>query len=275
MWRLWVVLTAIVVMAGCKGSGTTGPATDPFFGRTRVEPPRTGAMSGRVPQGSNPSPFLGSGTTTPNAMAGQGTARPSGLPANSALPAGQAPGAQPNWIPAQPKVNAVPAAIPPQTGGVYGPPDGSFGFPGAAKASVAANTSSAGSGDRVSIPAAARTTTPFSSDLGMPRTNSSSGLSVAIPGGMGGGTSTAAGPATGTSGTAGQSAATPYLDPMPPAGLAGRERIVRDIERTAIAPNANPRFSPYPAGSASTNSGATPSPASGKEVNIADLPESK
>jgi hypothetical protein len=274
MWRPWMVLTAIFVMAGCKGSGPSGTATDPFFGRTRVEPPRTGAVFGRMPQGANPSTTPGSGTIAPNATAGQGIARPSGFPANSTVPNGQTPGGQPNWTPAQPKVNPVPAAIPPQTGSVYGPPDGSFGFPGAGK-SVATGASLAGSGDRLSIPSAARTSAPFSSDPGIPGTNSPSGLSGANPDGMGGRTSRTAGPATGTSGMAGPSAATPYLDPVPPAGLPSRERIVRDIERTASAPNPTPRFSPYPANSTTANGGNATPPPSGKEVNIADLPESK
>lgn len=283
MWRPWVVLIAILAMAGCKGSGTSGTATDPFFGRTRVEPPRTGAISGRMPQGSNPSATVGSGATAPNTTAGQGAARPSGFPANSALPAGQAPGPQPNWTPAQPKVNPVPAAIPPQTGGVYGPPDGGFSFPGAAKASVAANTSSAGSGDRLSIPAAARTAAPFSRDSGISREGVWSGLSATNPVGTGGATSRAtAGPAnssgmgiaSGTSGMTGP-VATPYLDPVSPAGLAGRERIVREIERTASARNTPPRYSPYPTNPATANSGTLPPPPSTKQVNITDLPESK
>ena len=49
MLRPWMVLIAMLAVAGCKssGSGSAGTATDPFFGRTRVEPPRTGMVRGQ------------------------------------------------------------------------------------------------------------------------------------------------------------------------------------------------------------------------------------
>ena len=46
-WR-WVLLVTILAITGCQGSGSKGTATDPFFGRTRVEPPRNGVSSRSV-----------------------------------------------------------------------------------------------------------------------------------------------------------------------------------------------------------------------------------
>ncbi|MHC4181405.1 MAG: hypothetical protein ACYSWU_28230, partial [Planctomycetota bacterium] len=44
MKRLLALLIVVLVLSGCKGQGA--PGTDPFFGRTRVPPPGTGAISG-------------------------------------------------------------------------------------------------------------------------------------------------------------------------------------------------------------------------------------
>ena len=44
MKRLLGLFAAVLVFAGCQGQGA--PATDPFFGHTRVPPPGTGSISG-------------------------------------------------------------------------------------------------------------------------------------------------------------------------------------------------------------------------------------
>lgn len=45
MAPLRALLVTVVLLAGCQGSQPPGP-TDPFFGRTRIEPPHTGAVPG-------------------------------------------------------------------------------------------------------------------------------------------------------------------------------------------------------------------------------------
>lgn len=48
MRRSLLVLVAALALAGCK-SGTTNNVVDPFVGRTKVEPPRTGWITGQTP----------------------------------------------------------------------------------------------------------------------------------------------------------------------------------------------------------------------------------
>jgi hypothetical protein len=275
MRRRWVLLVTILAITGCQGSGSQGTATDPFFGRTRVEPPRTGAVSGRFPGGANPSQTAAPGTAGANVIGNQAVSQPIGGQSNPANPRGQSPPTQSNWNPSQPKVNPVPAAIPPQTSSIYGPPGG-FSFPSEGGTTNAASSPLAGQGDRLSIPVAARTAGVSSSALGGARDDMASGAKATNPMSAGGG-----GPAEvvgglpssiATSGS-GQAGMSPYLDPASSATLAGRERIVRDLDRPESAPNAAPRYAPYPSGIGATpNSASQPAPASDKPVNIADLP---
>jgi len=67
----------------------------------------------------------------------------------------------------------------------------------------------------------------------------------------------------------------PYLDPGSPSSLEAKERIVREIERTASAPGMVPRYAPYPGSTPSSAVGSSAPAAPEKSVNIADLPESK
>ena len=160
-WRLVVVFLAV---AGCKGPGSASTATDPFFGRTRVEPPRTGAVRGQLPSTSNLAQGLNTGVGAPGMVQGQtaaGTGAGSSLPSNGSGASSSQPtqGSGSNstgWFPAQPRTTSpVPAAIPPQTSGQYVPPDGSFGFPGPSPTSNLATSSPPG--ESISIPLAART----------------------------------------------------------------------------------------------------------------------
>lgn len=48
MARQVAMLMAALIIAGCRGSNPPGPV-DPFFGRTRIEPPATGSVSPRPP----------------------------------------------------------------------------------------------------------------------------------------------------------------------------------------------------------------------------------
>jgi hypothetical protein len=278
MGRRWVLLVTILAITGCQGSGSSGTATDPFFGRTRVEPPRTGAVAGRFPGGSNPSQTAVPGTMGGSITGSQAVPQPVGGQSNSANPRGQSPPTQSNWNPSQPKVNPVPAAIPPQTSSIYGPPGG-FSFPSEGGTSNAASSPLAGPGDRLSIPVAARTAGISSSALGGARDDIPSGAKAANPMGAGGGGAAGVGggiPSSTATGGAGQGGMSPYLDPTSSATLAGRERIVRDIDRPESTPSAAPRYSPYPSGVGSApNSASQPAPASDKPVNIADLPEAQ
>jgi hypothetical protein len=273
MWRPWVLYVAILAVAGCKSPGT---ATDPFFGRTRVEPPRTGTISGQPP-GSSLSQTPVPGALTPGATQSQTPSSPfSGVAPANTIPPSQASGIQPNWTPAQPKVNSVPAAIPPQTSSGYRPPDGGFGFPGGANASSPGTP--AGAGDRLGIPVAARAMGTPASDWATRRdTDTAFGATTAgaIRPGVGGAAGVGVqtqGP-TSTASTA-QPGTNPYLDNTSAAILAGRERIVRVIEPTVGTPSTAPRVSPYPSGSSGGSGGGLQrSPASDKPVNIADLPD--
>jgi hypothetical protein len=162
-WRLLVVWL-ILAMPGCHSPGGAGTPTDPFFGRTRVDPPRTGATGGTLPAGGQlQGPANGAG-----GISGAATGQPAAaLPPVTSWPA--PPGgsqaatqptqsSQPAWAPPQTRPNPVPAAIPSQSGAGYQPPDGSFGFPNRAGA-TAMNSAPAGSGDRLMIPSSARTLT--------------------------------------------------------------------------------------------------------------------
>ena len=164
----WVIL--ILAVPGCQSAGGKGASTDPFFGRTRVEPPRTGALSAAPTAGGSPN-GAAPGSAVPSPLAGQGVA---GYPPVTNWPS-SAPGSggtspsfsnsQPAWSAAQAKPNPVPAAISPQPASGLTPPSGGFGFPATRQNfppnNGGTNTSggfgSPGAGDRISIPTAART----------------------------------------------------------------------------------------------------------------------
>lgn len=79
-------LSALLV--GCKGSGQSTEPVDPFFGRVRIEPPRTGAAG-------SPSTVPYAPSLRPNPLRGS-TATPLG----SNLPAGGSLSGSPGWVPA-------------------------------------------------------------------------------------------------------------------------------------------------------------------------------
>jgi hypothetical protein len=94
MKRLLAMLVAVSALSGCRSEGPTG--TDPFFGRTRVPPPGTGAISGGPtdpyysgapsstapryvpPAGTSPMVSPGTGTQPPSAGGGQNYTPPGG-----------------------------------------------------------------------------------------------------------------------------------------------------------------------------------------------------
>ena len=56
MKRLFAVTFAAVTLVGCRSSGQ---ATDPFFGRTTIEPPHTGSVLGQSEPYYQPSNLAG------------------------------------------------------------------------------------------------------------------------------------------------------------------------------------------------------------------------
>jgi hypothetical protein len=269
MWRPLVLVLFILVLAGCRGTGGGKAATDPFFGRTRVEPPRTGAATGQTPP---------TGTTWPNAATGQAT--PGGGPAiawptpsgtQSGAPAQVAPG-QSSWTPAQSRPGGVAAPITSQANNGLTPPDGTFGFSGGT-GNPAAYPTAAGSGDRIAIPSAARTLTDRVQD------SISRSQSLAPPGQVttsGGQPFAGSGTRFGASPTAsipGVPASTGSAGGLPGAGLNGREKVVRVIEPGPSATNGTQSYSPYPSNATPSSTGAQGPSGSDKPVNIADLPE--
>ena len=108
MCRPWMLLMAVLLACGCKGQSP--PGSDPFFGRTTVPAPGTGAASGRMPD--------------PYYRNSRGAA-PGIAPPNVQLPA---PGsAAPGTAPA----GTAPAGNPAGTNR-FAPPGGNYNYQGAA-----------------------------------------------------------------------------------------------------------------------------------------------
>lgn len=131
MTRSIVLLLAVIALAGCKNSGTSSNATDPFFGRTRVEPPRTGEIYAVLP--TDPSY---------SAAAPGNPLRPAGLPTAT---------------------SPAPSNYPAPVAGNYQPPNGNYsygaGSPGTSNpvpTPAPAAPTPARPGDTITIPAAAR-----------------------------------------------------------------------------------------------------------------------
>lgn len=274
MSRPMAMLVAILAIAGCKGPGTTGGATDPFFGRTRVEPPRTGTISGQTPTGASLPPSPSTGGMTSGLPSGQGGMLASGATSSSVFPPSQLAATQSGWSPPGPKVSPSPSVTSTQPNGGYQPPDGSFGFPTASAGAKSASTL-AGTGDRISIPVSARGASPYPSG---PAGRSEAASPGVVAGTTGPSDAIAPGPAANVSSASpgSRSSASPYLDNPPANTLVGRERIVRVIEGGQGGSPPAPPASPTQA-SPSTGSGVAPSSptASDKPVNIADLPEAR
>ncbi len=101
--RLTIVIAALLVV-GCKASGQP---VDPFFGRTTVEPPRTGSVSGKPgdlyyagPRPATPPALPGQpATAPPGYVNGQPGTRPTTMPAVSsgAVPPAYSNNSSPNY----------------------------------------------------------------------------------------------------------------------------------------------------------------------------------
>ena len=282
MWRPLVLVLAILSLPGCQGTGGGKAATDPFFGRTRVEPPRTGAST-QTPGSGLSTPTSGGGSW-PNAAAGQGSAG-GGVAIN--WPSGPQSGGTASQTTRARRIGHRPnrdrPALPPRRARkpamALPPPMGRMAFPRTG-GRFHYNPSAVGSGDQIAIPSAARTlnervqdsitrsqsVTPVSRGS-MPAAQGSSGPGQAFGGtGIGFG----APPTASISGSQSRAASGGSL---PNSGFSDREKIVRVIEPSPGAGSGTQSFSPYPTnGSPSTTGPAGPS-GSEKPVNIADLPE--
>jgi len=268
MWRPLVLIVALLALPGCQGTKGGIAATDPFFGRTRVEPPRTGSSQTRP-----------GATNWPNAGAGQ-PAVGSGVTVTWPTSAGTQPGTvsqaatgQPGWTPAQSNAGGLSTTTPRPSNNGLAPPDGSLAFSNTSNAPSPA-PSVAGPGDQIAIPSAARTlnervqdsvtrsqaTAPAgqgTTSTAQPSAVSGSGFGVPP-------TASISGPAGAAAGGTG----------LPGAGLSGREKIVRVIEPSSSATNRAPSYSPFP-----SNTAPSPLPqganGSDKPVDIGDLPEAR
>lgn len=80
-----------ILLLGCKGSGRNTEPVDPFFGRVRIDPPRTGAIGNSAVDPSY------APTLRPNPL----RVSPGVLP-NNALPTGQPSGGAAGWVPVTP-----------------------------------------------------------------------------------------------------------------------------------------------------------------------------
>ena len=264
MRRLVALLAAVGVISGCTSSGSgSKQAVDPFFGRTRVEPPPTGWNSGQPapdPYYAGTRQSTGPQTNLPPARGMTGsTATPSFLPAGRY---GSTPASGSNWAPAgssragpaltlpPPPNSTQPAATQPlgasQLPAAGQPPiaypgpgssqlpvgsqpsTGSLNYKGAS-AAPAGTFALAAPGDRIAIPLAARQVSD-SPWTGAARTATDSW----------------SGPAAATSNESAAkagatSSAVASAGPLAPnslrtadsglgTGLAGRERIVRVLE---------------------------------------------
>jgi hypothetical protein len=260
MKRPLAVLVALLVLPGCQGSGGSGAAKDPFFGRTRIEPPRTGTVAGQLP--APESPGAAASALSP------GTARPPAAipaPASNNLPIWSPP-------PWQTPATTLPGAS--QGGNLYDQPSGSTGYQPPLIQSPPPPFDTPG--DRLSIPFAARALAEpprqlrTSGALDNPLRNPAElANQPAVRAPAGGASPTASSP----SGGADRPASSPYPSGLGTNRLAGRERVVQVIEPSRRS-DPNPlRNAPRPIDPSSSQGSAVSGRPSETPVNITDLPE--
>ncbi len=269
MTRLLAPLLVLGIVSGCTSSGSGNRPTDPFFGRTRIEPPNTGWAQGQRspdPYYSQPSPGrYGASGTSVNTPAGTIGPPSVTLPPASSLqsPAGtQPPG---NWQ--APSGLPTPATTNPATGSKG--PTVNLNAPGGSSSNIVppAGVTIHGAGDRIEIPLASRqdaesplAVTSRSENPGWLRPTSDAGQSSA---------SAPAAASSAAASAASLATANPrYGNNAASSSLAGRERIVRVLEpRPATSAS---RASPI---STSPNPSSLPTTASTRQsVDIMDLP---
>ncbi len=145
MRRPIVVIVAILLCCGCKTPEPASAPVDPFFGRTRIEPPRTGSIA--TPRASDP---------YYSATAEQGAPQVAAAPRTGGNPA---PSASAGWQPTE-SSNSPNSGLRLQN----------VSQPGAAPSSVPIQ--SQGKGDLVTVPVEARRQTPASQTASQPQETS-------------------------------------------------------------------------------------------------------
>lgn len=225
-------IASIILLAGligCKGTGQTG-AVDPFFGRTRVEPPRTGSVSGQTTDPSY------SPASLPNPLrAPTPTTAPVSTPSaatRSGLSSGWVPPTQPASIGTPTMVVSPSATVEAPRNAV--PPGGTYSFPGAAPSVTGVAT--VAPGDQIAVPSAALTLTPLPSPaVAAPANTTSPVIAVSLPAAQQppvSATPTLAGtsalPVQGASPTS--LSAVPTMSRPTVNALAARERITRTLD---------------------------------------------
>jgi len=256
------LVALILALSGCKGSGGSSTALDPFLGRSRIEPPRTGTISPQPPGNS-----YYSGSAQP------GLAQPFTTPA--AIP-GPNPNSSPTWTAPQSRPAPAPGPASPYGGSPYPPLSGgsSSTLP---PSSPSVPSAASGEGDRITIPFAARVISdpprqlaasgrpinPLRSDAAP--TNRPAGGTPAIASGPG--VSSPNWRSPGQPGPASNATGTDRL--------AGRDRVIQVIE-PGPRDYANPlRNAPRPVDPSPRPDAQPPRSEPGRPVNISDLPEPK
>lgn len=294
------LVALILALSGCKGSGGSSAALDPFLGRPRIDPPRTGSISPQPPGNSyppgsaqlgsaqpfaatpalsGPGPAPGAISSVPQASGTRATGVPAAIPARSpnSPPTSPTSPTSPSWT--APQARPAPAIGPAQPYGVQ-PYPASSGASGASLSPSPSTSPSTGSGegDRITIPFAARTISDPPRQLtasGRPlnplRPTAATDPAPRAVGGMpytppGWRNPAQPGPASGAMGSN---------------QLAGRDRVIQVIEpgpRDYANPlrNAPRPVDPSPRPDAQPPASAQPLRSEpGRPVNISDLPEPK
>lgn len=264
MMRFWAPLVLLGILSGCTSSGSGNRPTDPFFGRTRIEPPTTGWAQGQRspdPYYSNTRSSAGrSGTSASGIAAPTGTIGPPSvtLPTgtnNQPLPNTQPPG---NWQ-APSGVQTLPPAA---TGSP--PPSVNLSVPNGSsnRAGPLPGGASNRAGDRIEIPVAARDTS--GTPLTMASRSDNRSWGSASEADKSPASVAAAAPSAAASAGSLASNNPRYGNNAASTDLSNRERITRVLEpRPASATNRSPW---------GTTGSASPAAVTRQSVDIMDLP---
>lgn len=265
MTRFWVPLVLLGVLSGCTSSGAGNRPTDPFFGRTRIEPPTTGWAQGQ----RSPDPYYSNTRSSSgrSATGASGIATPTGTigPPSVTLPTGTNPQSLPNTQPpgnwqAPSGVQTLPPAA---TGSA--PPAINLSVPSGSSRGTGLLPGGASNraGDRIEIPVAARDMAGSPLTVAS-RSENRSWLGNTPEADKSPTNAAAAAPSAAASAA---SLATPnprYGNNAASTDLSTRERITRVLEpRPASATNRN---------SWSTTGTASPAAVTRQAVDIMDLP---
>ncbi|MGO8753004.1 MAG: hypothetical protein ACLQNE_44245 [Thermoguttaceae bacterium] len=216
MSRSVTLVLALALLSGCKSSEpTTGPV-DPFFGRTRVPAPPTGAIA----RDSGGDPSYNSARSNP--LRGTSDARSVGLPAAV------------DWRPPQPQAGKYPLTSPSPPAN---PPPAGTNPSAASAAGTSGSLASDRPGDRIVIPLAARDMSRAASNLAAGSAAEPSRTTGARTGSLAG---TATASPSATPGATGNTGRNPIY------GLAERDSVTRVLPPRPKEPGGGLRNAPVP-----------------------------